>query len=65
MAAKTFAPDAGVMCSQFITFGVATILIICRLFSRKITHVNLWWDDYFAMTSWVAAALYFSFAIYL
>ncbi|GKU04238.1 integral membrane protein [Fusarium langsethiae] len=64
MAAKTFAPDAGVMSSQFITFSVATMLIICRLVSRKITHVNLWWDDYFAMISWVAAALYFSFAIY-
>ncbi|KAM0239360.1 hypothetical protein ACHAPO_003333 [Fusarium lateritium] len=64
MAAKTFAPDAGVMSAQFITFGFATILLICRLVSRKITHVNLWWDDYFAMTSWVAAALYFSFAVY-
>ncbi|XEV05978.1 hypothetical protein FSHL1_011265 [Fusarium sambucinum] len=64
MAATTFAPDAGVMSAQFITFGFATILLICRLVSRKITHVNLWWDDYFAMTSWVAAALYFSFAVY-
>ncbi|KAH7189604.1 uncharacterized protein B0J16DRAFT_117627 [Fusarium flagelliforme] len=63
-AEKTFSPDAGVMSAMLITFTVATILVICRLVSRKITHVALWWDDYFCIVSWLAAALYFSFAIY-
>jgi hypothetical protein len=45
--------DAGVMSSMLITFSTATILLICRLTSRKITHVALWWDDYFAVISWV------------
>ncbi|KAJ4252476.1 hypothetical protein NW762_011077 [Fusarium torreyae] len=60
----SYAPDAGVMCAMFITFSIATILLVCRLVSRKITNVALWWDDYFAMISWTAAALYFGFAIY-
>jgi hypothetical protein len=53
-AEKTFAPDAGVMSAMLITFTVATILVICRLVSRKITHVSLWWDDYFCIISWVS-----------
>lgn len=53
-AEKTFAPDAGVMSAMLITFTVATILLICRLVSRKITHVALWWDDYFCIVSWVS-----------
>ncbi|KAF1913377.1 hypothetical protein BDU57DRAFT_504528 [Ampelomyces quisqualis] len=59
-----FTPDAGVMSSMFITFSVATIVLVCRLLSRKITHVSLWWDDYLATISWVAAALYFGFTVY-
>jgi hypothetical protein len=49
-----YTPDAGVMSSELITFSFATILLICRVISRKITHVALWWDDYFAMISWVS-----------
>ncbi|RYO36296.1 hypothetical protein AA0113_g9526 [Alternaria arborescens] len=59
-----FKPDAGVMCAMTITFGVATILLICRIISRRMTNVALWLDDYFAMVSWVAAALYCGFALY-
>ncbi|KAH8622073.1 hypothetical protein IG631_23179 [Alternaria alternata] len=59
-----FKPDAGVMCAMTITFGVATILLICRIVSRRMTNVALWLDDYFAMVSWVAAALYCGFALY-
>ena len=51
---KTYTPDAGVMSSQIISFTLASILVICRLVSRKITHVSLWYDDYFCMLSWVS-----------
>ncbi|CAJ0554972.1 Ff.00g134850.m01.CDS01 [Fusarium sp. VM40] len=60
----SYTPDASVLSSLLITFSLATILLVCRLVSRKITHVSLWWDDYFAMASWFAASLYFSFAMY-
>ncbi|KAH7205154.1 uncharacterized protein BKA55DRAFT_668881 [Fusarium redolens] len=60
----SYTPDASVMSSMLITFSIATILLVCRLVSRKITDVPLWWDDCFAVISWVAAALYFSFTIY-
>lgn len=50
----SYTPDAGVMSSMLITFSVATILLVCRLASRKITHVALWLDDYFSVISWVS-----------
>lgn len=53
-AAMSYTPDAGVMSSSLITFSIATTLVICRLVSRKITSVALWWDDYFCLTSWVS-----------
>lgn len=56
-ATKSFTPDAGVLSAMLITFSVATILLIFRLVSRKITHVTLWWDDYFAIISWVSCCL--------
>ncbi|KAG5756968.1 hypothetical protein H9Q72_006984 [Fusarium xylarioides] len=65
MATAThYTPDAGVMSSQIITYSVATTLLVCRLISRRLTHVALWWDDFFAMMSWISASLYFSFTIY-
>jgi hypothetical protein len=55
MATAThYTPDAGVMSSQIITYSVATALLVCRLISRRLTHVALWWDDFFAMLSWVS-----------
>ncbi|RSM00240.1 hypothetical protein CDV31_011861 [Fusarium ambrosium] len=59
-----YTPDAGVMSSSLIPFSIATTLVICRLVSRKITNVAYWWDDYFCLTSWLAAALYFGFTMY-
>jgi hypothetical protein len=50
----SYMPDAGVMSSMLITFSIATILLVCRLVSRKITDVPLWWDDCFAVISWVS-----------
>jgi xanthine/uracil permease len=50
-----FTPDASVMSAMFITFGIATILLIFRLVSRKITNVALWLDDLFAIISWVSS----------
>ncbi|KAI0018143.1 hypothetical protein F4780DRAFT_781703 [Xylariomycetidae sp. FL0641] len=38
-----------------VTFLPATVLIIGRIVSRKITHVALWWDDYLAMAAYVIA----------
>ncbi|KAH7074047.1 hypothetical protein FB567DRAFT_188135 [Paraphoma chrysanthemicola] len=60
----TYKPDAGVMSSMIITFSAATIILVCRLVSRRITRATLWLDDYFAVISWLAAALYFGFTIY-
>ncbi|KAH7120726.1 hypothetical protein EDB81DRAFT_914525 [Dactylonectria macrodidyma] len=51
----SYTPDAGVMSSMLITFSIATVLLVCRLASRKLTNVALWWDDYFAVISWVRA----------
>ncbi|KAM5341461.1 hypothetical protein ACJ41O_014492 [Fusarium nematophilum] len=41
--------------AEFITFPVATVFIILRLISRKITRVGLWWDDYFAICCYTTA----------
>jgi hypothetical protein len=49
----SYTPDAGVMSAMCITFSLATILLVFRIVSRKMTHVALWLDDYFAITSWV------------
>ena len=51
-----YAPDAGVMSAMIITFSIATLLVVCRLISRRMTNVALWWDDYFAMLAWVGVA---------
>ncbi|KNG51835.1 integral membrane protein [Stemphylium lycopersici] len=59
-----FAPDAGVMSAMIITFSIATLLLICRLISRRMTNVSLWWDDYFAVLAWVVAAMYCGFTLY-
>ncbi|KAF5009726.1 hypothetical protein FDECE_4072 [Fusarium decemcellulare] len=47
------APD--LWAAEFATFPAATIFILMRIASRKITHVNFWWDDYFAIASYVTA----------
>ncbi|KAL1798061.1 hypothetical protein ACET3X_004667 [Alternaria dauci] len=59
-----FQPDANVMSAMTITFSAATILLIFRIVSRRMTNVALWLDDYFAIVSWVAAVLYCGFALY-
>lgn len=51
-----YAPDSGVMSAMIITFSIATLLVVCRLISRRMTNVALWWDDYFAMLAWVGVA---------
>ncbi|PNP61282.1 hypothetical protein FNYG_13968 [Fusarium nygamai] len=35
--------------SEFITFGAATVFIGLRLLSRRLTRIEFWWDDWFAI----------------
>ncbi|KAG8359204.1 hypothetical protein FVEN_g2947 [Fusarium venenatum] len=41
--------------AEFVTFPAATIFLILRLSSRRITRVRLWWDDYFAVLCYAVA----------
>ncbi|KAL3601604.1 hypothetical protein FPOAC2_05874 [Fusarium poae] len=41
--------------AEFVTFPAATIFLILRLSSRRITRVHLWWDDYFAILCYIVA----------
>ncbi|KAF4991216.1 hypothetical protein FDECE_14108 [Fusarium decemcellulare] len=42
--------------AQWITFVPATILIVLRLWSRRLTRNPLWWDDYFSICCYAIAA---------
>ncbi|KAI1014603.1 hypothetical protein LB503_004093 [Fusarium chuoi] len=35
--------------SEFVTFGAATVFIGLRLLSRRLTRIEFWWDDWFAI----------------
>ncbi|RBR22327.1 uncharacterized protein FIESC28_04521 [Fusarium coffeatum] len=35
--------------SEFITFAAATVFIGLRLLSRRLTRIEFWWDDWFAL----------------
>jgi hypothetical protein len=41
--------------SEFITFGAATIFIGLRLLSRRLTRIEFWWDDWFALGCYAVA----------
>ncbi|KAG5745917.1 hypothetical protein H9Q72_014489, partial [Fusarium xylarioides] len=41
--------------AEYITFAAATIFLILRIASRRITRIRFWWDDYFACASYVTA----------
>ncbi|KAF0638651.1 hypothetical protein FPSE5266_04710 [Fusarium pseudograminearum] len=41
--------------AEYVTFPAATIFLILRLASRRITRIHLWWDDYFAILCYVTA----------
>ncbi|EWG52121.1 hypothetical protein FVEG_10934 [Fusarium verticillioides 7600] len=41
--------------AEYITFAAATIFLILRIVSRRITGIRFWWDDYFACASYVTA----------
>lgn len=45
--------QADVWAAEFVTFAAATIFIILRFVSRRLTRVHLWWDDYFAICCYV------------
>jgi hypothetical protein len=38
----------------FITFAAATIITAMRLLSRRLKHIPLSWDDYFALCGYVS-----------
>jgi hypothetical protein len=44
-------PD--LLCAEFITFPAATVFLLLRVISRKITRVGFWWDDWFAILCYV------------
>ncbi|KAK7404082.1 hypothetical protein QQX98_010140 [Neonectria punicea] len=44
--------------AEFITFPVATVFLILRLSSRRITRAGLWWDDYFAIACYMTACVW-------
>lgn len=46
--------------SEFITFGAATVFIGLRLLSRRLTRIEFWWDDWFAIGCYVSRRLYMS-----
>ncbi|CAG7558271.1 unnamed protein product [Fusarium equiseti] len=50
---RSLQPD--LWAAEFITFPAATICLILRLSSRRITRVKLWWDDYFAILCYATA----------
>ncbi|KAI1022247.1 hypothetical protein LB504_007638 [Fusarium proliferatum] len=41
--------------AEYITFAAATIFLILRIVSRRITRIRFWWDDYFACASYATA----------
>ncbi|KAL7760681.1 hypothetical protein ACKLNR_010771 [Fusarium oxysporum f. sp. zingiberi] len=41
--------------SEFITFGAATVFIGLRLLSRRLTRIEFWWDDWFAIGCYAVA----------
>ncbi|KAF5717932.1 L-fucose permease [Fusarium mundagurra] len=41
--------------AEYITFAGATIFLILRIVSRRITRIQFWWDDYFSCASYVTA----------
>ncbi|KAH7123046.1 hypothetical protein EDB81DRAFT_913140 [Dactylonectria macrodidyma] len=40
---------------EFITFVAATIFIILRFASRRLTRVHIWWDDWLALSCYAMA----------
>ncbi|KAH7268875.1 hypothetical protein B0J15DRAFT_390398 [Fusarium solani] len=46
-------PD--LLCAEFITFPAATVFLLLRVISRKITRVGFWWDDWFAILCYTTA----------
>ncbi|KAI6765822.1 hypothetical protein HG530_006892 [Fusarium avenaceum] len=41
--------------AEFITFPAATIFLILRIVSRRITRAKFWWDDFFAILCYATA----------
>ncbi|KAJ3466248.1 hypothetical protein MRS44_006906 [Fusarium solani] len=41
--------------AELVTFVAATIFLILRLVSRRLTRIRLWWDDYFALMCYTMA----------
>lgn len=45
--------QAGVYACVVITFVASSITLALRFYARKIKNVQLWWDDWFAVLSFV------------
>lgn len=37
----------------FVTFGMATVSLLGRFWSRRLTQIRFWWDDYAALCAYV------------
>ncbi|KAF5669952.1 L-fucose permease [Fusarium heterosporum] len=44
--------------AEFITFPAATVFLILRIISRRITKAKFWWDDFFAILSYATAVVW-------
>ncbi|KAJ4175541.1 hypothetical protein NW759_017451 [Fusarium solani] len=47
--------QADLWAAEFVTFAAATIFLVLRLVSRRLTRIRLWWDDYFALMCYTMA----------
>ncbi|KIL93007.1 hypothetical protein FAVG1_04188 [Fusarium avenaceum] len=50
---ETKQPDLWI--SEFVTFAAATVFIGLRLLSRRLTRIEFWWDDWFAIGCYAVA----------
>ncbi len=47
----------GVYACVIVTFVAASLTLALRFYARKIKNVQLWWDDWFAVLSFVRLSL--------
>ena len=41
----------GLLAASGVCYALAMIAVALRLVSRKLAHIDLWWDDYLAVFS--------------
>jgi hypothetical protein len=46
-----------IICAVVVTWVAALLAQIARIFARRMTKVQWWWDDYFCLGAFVSFAL--------